>query len=271
MLGALLLFYFLQTSTLPSLLIPSSILLVLLAASSYQLGGFFAEKRASSERKKNLENYIYELENLNDELRTFKHDYLNILSTLEQSIHERDMVQIEKIYTQTIAPTKHQIMDKRTDIQKYHNIGFLELKSLLVSKEMEAKNGNCILNLAIIGKIENPTSNSLDLIRAISILIDNAIQAASSSALDNKIEVLIISTDIDLIFSCRNSIKELDFDKKKIFDKSYSTKKNGHPKTVGLGLYSLKRILSNNPTFTLSTEFKNEYINQTLFIKDYSK
>lgn len=268
-LGSLFLFFFLQTNTLPSITIPVSIFLVLLALSSYRLGELFAEKRSTLEKEKNLENYVLELENLNDELRTFKHDYVNLLLTLEESIREKRIDQIEKIYYQTIAPTKHQILDKRTDIQKYQNIRFLELRSILIAKEMEAKEKGCEVDLAVIGIIHNPIKNSTNLIRAISILIDNAIQAASSSKYDKKIEILIMNIDNDLNFSCRNSIKGLDFDPKKMFEKKYSTKTANQSNMVGIGLYSLKRILSKNPSFTLSTDFQIDYISQSLFIKNF--
>lgn len=245
-------------------------LTVLLAAVflilAYQFGAYFQERKTKKEAYQNLLLYAHELEGLNDDLSAFKHDYINILMTLDESFRDKDFDQAEHIFYDTVYPTKELIQGQRSNIQKYAKIRIQELRNLLISKEIHAKEKGVLFHVEIIGIIEETQVSMIDLIRAISILIDNAVEATMQVDDCDTIEISLVHVDGDFSFACKNSILGLEFDRNRLFEKNYSTKNELLP-NHGIGLYSLNKILDKNPFMALKTKVIGSDIIQTLYIK----
>ena len=263
--GTLGIFSFFHIHSKTSLLFFYILFFSIIMIFGYKLASFFIEVRIMRMNQETQIKYLKEVESLNDDLISFKHDYMNLLLTLKESIDENNYDDVKQIFNNTIFPTRDTIQDKQTLVEKYKDIKGLELRNLIMSKEIEANHNNCIFSLLTIGKIDIEGVDNIALIRCIAILIDNAIEAAKMNLYDKEISICLTKVENEFTFSCRNSIKGLNFDQDNFFKKEYTTKEISSNYS-GIGLFSLKRIIDTNVQFSLSTEFRDDYIVQTLMV-----
>ncbi|MGM2837069.1 GHKL domain-containing protein, partial [Bacillus cereus group sp. Bce025] len=69
------------------------------------------EKRLDKE----LLDYVEKLEDMHDELASFRHDYMNVLLSLEEGIRTKNVKEIEQVYYDVVAPTLKTINDHELD------------------------------------------------------------------------------------------------------------------------------------------------------------
>lgn len=86
-----------------------------------------------------LGRYSRHVESLYKEIRSFRHDYTNILISLNEAIKEEDIVAIRTIYSEVIADSDRKFCDGKYDIARLSNIQNPAVKSLLSSKMLEAQ------------------------------------------------------------------------------------------------------------------------------------
>jgi len=261
--GVLILFSFLQSVSSDNLIFIYMICFFIVLIFVYKLAEYFEKKRYDRESYEMLVQYSQSLEDLNNELSAFKHDYINLLLTLKNSIDSNNQQEIQEIFYQTILPSKYIISDTNSNIEKYSHLKIIELKNLILTKEIEANQLDIKIDVRIIGLFDKVDIPLIDLIRIISILIDNAIQAAHQSDADKKISICFVKIENEITITVSNSIKGLKFDRNKMFEKEYSTTQN---KSRGVGLFSLKRIVNKYSSVNLITEFKEELIYQSIVI-----
>lgn len=97
----LLSYIYLRFSDLPNRLLIASIILVVIAAYIYCITLYSqkqAIKLAQAEQLQNLIEYTAQIEELYDKLRRFKHDYKNILLSLEYCLDNDDLAGAKKVY-----------------------------------------------------------------------------------------------------------------------------------------------------------------------------
>lgn len=236
-----------------------AILLVLLGLSlSYKLGAYLQEKRSKREIIQNLLLYTDELETLSNDLAAFKHDYINILLNMETSIKEQDLPQIKKIFYDTVYPAGDAIRVEKSSLQKYAGIRVPQLRNLLIAKEFQGKKVGVSFQVETIGKVEALTEHLQEFTRGISLLLDEAIQAARSS--NHIVELSLIHIASDTNFSCRFHDKTPQADE---------VAKHPHKRSRGTRLknYSLEKVLDQTPNMTLTTETSADERIETLTLR----
>lgn len=92
------------------------------------------------EKNKQLNLYTKEIEELYNSLRTFKHDYKNILTSMSLYISEKDIDGLEEYFKKTVLPTDLIINNNEFSIASLQYVELKELKALLAMKQIEAKN-----------------------------------------------------------------------------------------------------------------------------------
>ena len=123
--------------------------------------------------------YTAQIEELYDKLRRFKHDYKNILLSLEYCLDNDDLAGAKKVYHQAIAPTRSIISPELQLISQLQNISDPALKGILSNKLALALAKNLRVTCEIAQKITlDPRVTQLDMVRLLSIFMDNAIEAA---------------------------------------------------------------------------------------------
>lgn len=210
-----------------------------------------------------LMDYVSKLEFMHDELSTFRHDYTNLLLSLEESIRANDIDQVKQIYETTVAPTATIMNHQQLELTKLSRIQMPELKSVLSMKVLEAQRTQLTVHLDIPHNITTIDVPSDQFIRIISILIDNAFEEARKSQ-EKTVQIAIFEVDpLTQYFIVKNDIHTSHIDLEQLYSKHYSTKGDHR----GYGLFSVKRLVNKHPNMTLTTLVEANKFEQKMIIK----
>ena len=209
----------------------------------------------------NLQEYMSQIEDLYQNLRVFKHDYANIMVSMAGYIEGNDMEGLKKYYDKQIYPISNQLIKANDAITILHNLDIVELKSLIFVKINHALELNIEVSLEITEKIEAINMKSVDLVRIIGILLDNAIEACQECERPG-IGFSIIKMDSDVTFVIRNTYIRHDIDYSKLGSIGISSKGDRR----GAGLYNIKTITNDYDNVIMDTEYEAGYFTQVLEI-----
>lgn len=219
---------------------------------SFFIYGHIKKIQADAELKtiENTNLYIKELERKNEDLRGLKHDYKNLLLSLEATIKDDNNTEaIKKInaYTSTNS------VNTKIEDSGLYSIDDELIRGIIVTKLVTAKNKNIETHFEIADSVNFANSNSVEITRILGILFDNAIEATIKSE-KPILDFALISYDDSIEFIIKNSVSpNQKIDINNIYTSGFSTKKNHS----GLGLANIKRIVDSNSNYYLNTSFKN--------------
>ena len=205
------------------------------------------------------EMYIQELESIQSSMRSFRHDYKNMMSSLYLQSCEGNMEEVEKNIHGLIDEFDENIDRKMNLTVQMANIRISEVKSLLYKKITEIQKKGIDFRMEVMYPVEETSMKPIDLSRALGILIDNAIEAAEP--VQGNIS-LVISAQVDGVHIILDNSAEQDVDISKIYEDGYSTKGSGR----GTGLPSLRKIIEKYPEASLMTEIKSGRFVQKILI-----
>ena len=199
----------------------------------------------------NAEEYNRTLNILHDKVRTFKHNFENIVSTIGGYIETNDMEGLKKYYSEL-----------EDDCQRVNNLYNLSpnvinnpgIYNLLTRKYYKADNLNVKVNLIVLLDLNQIKMQIYEFSKILGILLDNAIEA-SSECEEKVINIKFLSDEKNhrQLLIIENTYKNKDINLKEIFNKDVTSKENHS----GLGLWEIKEILKRNNNLDLKTE-KNE-------------
>lgn len=210
-----------------------------------------------------LQVYTSHIEEMYDSLRLFRHDYKNLLLSLNDAISHRNIDQVASIYNRVILPTNTKIDAQNNILSKLSHIQSLEVKSLLFDKISLALEKGIKVNLEIEKEIV-PTSqiDTTDMLRIISLILDNAINAAAKVQ-KGKINFTFFDDHRDQVLIVGNSTKE-----EKV-NLSQLTKQSSRVLSLsahGLGLRNLRQLFSRYHFIENRISSNNHYFEQTVII-----
>ena len=209
----------------------------------------------------NLSNYSQQVEGLYQEIRSFRHDYANILSSLKIGIDQKDINLVSQVYDSVLKNSGEKLKGKRFDVAHLRNINDLALKSLLLSKLSEAQNLSVPVSLEISEQFSIKNMEQIDFLTITSILLDNAIESAAEGGI-----AVCFLEDTEwnkLVMIVKNSTLEREIELRDIFKRDNSSKGVGR----GIGLANVRRILKSYPNVCLKTTSKNYVFTQILEIE----
>ncbi|WP_342354371.1 sensor histidine kinase [Listeria aquatica] len=207
-----------------------------------------------------LQEYTSTLEELHNEMRVFRHDYINILSSMAGYIDENDMEGLKKYFEKNIVPINQQIETNDYRISALQNIHVTELKGLLAIKLIRAQELNIDVSVEVMEEIDSINMPSVDLCKVAGILLDNAVEAALGSE-KPVIRIAIFKREEATTMIFANSIPKNMPPVYKIFEDGFSTKGTNR----GIGLSSLRGTLQEYSNAALDTkldEEKQEFIQE---------
>lgn len=219
------------------------------------------EFRNKQKEFENLKQYTESLEKLYSDMRVFRHDYINIISSMIGYIDNRDMDGLERHFYENIIPVSKSMQKKDFKIGAIKNIHIPEIKGIVSSKLIRAQELGLDVHVEVVENIDDIKMNIIDLSRILGILLDNAIEASKES-LEFKLKLAFIKTEKAIIIVISNSYKEKNISLNKIFKPNYSTKGSGR----GLGLNNLKKIIDDYDNVFLETKMIDNYFIQELQI-----
>ena len=218
-------------------------------------------KLASTTQKlQNAEEYNKTLTILHDNVRGFKHDFDNIVTTIGGYVKTNDMEGLKKYYVQL-----------EDDCQKVNSLYVLNPKlinnpgvySLLTTKYHEAEKQGIKMNMTLLLDLSKLNMKIYEFTRILGILLDNAIDA--SKECDEKVINIIFRDDEKhhrQLIIIENTYKDKDVDTEKIFNKGFSGKENH----TGLGLWEVRKILNKSKNLSLYTTKNEKYFSQQIEI-----
>ena len=195
---------------------------------------------------------------LHDNVRAFKHDFDNIVNCIGGYVITEDIEGLKTYYNQLLE-----------ECNKTNNLYALSPKvinhpsiyHILATKYYEADQKNVQINLNVfldLNEIEK-RMKIYDFTRILSILLDNAIDAAKEC--NKKIINVTFRKDLNrnmLAIIIQNTYKNKDVNTEEIYQKGVSSKENHS----GLGLWKVRQILMKNNNLNLFTTKDAEYFTQ---------
>ena len=249
---------------LDSLPIQYSLLNVVCSIIYFALSFFTLNKITSlitTEKKlASAEEYNQTLRILHDNVRGFKHDFNNIVTTIGGYVNTDDLDGLRKYYKQL-----------EEDCEKVNNMYLLNpdiinnpgVYNLLTTKYSDALNKHIKVNLTFLLDLKDLHTNIYEFARILGILLDNAIEAASEC--EEKAINIVFRDDQKNnrnIILVENTYKNKDVNIDNIFGKGVSGKENH----TGLGLWEIREILKKNNNQNLYTSKTEKYFSQQLEI-----
>lgn len=195
---------------------------------------------------------------LHDQVRSFKHDFDNIVNSIGGYVINEDIEGLKKYYNQLLK-----------ECNKTNNLYALSPKvinhpaiyHMLATKYYEANQMNVEITLNVfldLNEIET-RMQIYDFTRILGILLDNAIDAAKEC--EKKIINVTFRKEISndmIIVKIQNTYANKDVDTEEIYNKG-STSKENHS---GLGLWKVRQILMHNNNLNLFTTKDDEFFSQ---------
>ncbi|AHJ36962.1 sensor histidine kinase [Listeria monocytogenes] len=213
------------------------------------------------EQLEQLQDYVTTLESLHREMRVFRHDYVNILSTLVGYIDNNDMPGLKYYFENNIVPINKTIESNNYKISLLQNIHVIELKGLLAVKLIRAQELKIDAILEVVEPIDKISMDSIDLCKVVGILLDNAVEAALTCE-NPVIRIAFVKKGDSIIIVFANSLPVNMPPIYKIFEEGFSTKGEGR----GLGLASLREIMKKYSHVALDTKVTDREVIQELEI-----
>ena len=221
------------------------------------------QKLAFATREKVIEQramqlYIDEISKQNEEINQFRHDYLNILSSLESYLEEGDLQALTVYYQQTIQPTRTLFLENASKLSALQKIDHPAIRGIFMTKLLLAQEKGISVHLEMTGKIIFPKHVfDLNLIRIFGILLDNAIEEVDALG-KGELAVAFFQEKDALVILIQNTVRNPVEPLYQLKKQGFSTKGKGR----GYGLSTVDELMSQTSDLLLETT-----ISQHLFVQ----
>ena len=211
------------------------------------------------------EEYNKSLQNLYDEVKGFKHDFDNIVSTLDGYIETNDMKGLKQYFYGVKKDCK---LTNNLSLLNPSSINNPGLYSLLNNKYFKAINLGITFDIEFFFNLDSLDVNMYEFSRILGVLIDNAIEEAEKC--ENKIIKMSFIRENNnnrSVITISNTYMNKDVDLEKIFEKGESGKEHHS----GIGLWEVRKYVRKSKNLDLFTSKTEEFFKQELSIYDIVK
>lgn len=218
------------------------------------------QKKQITEQSASLrqqELYIQNLENVQREVRLFRHDYKNMMSGIYLQAEEGNLTAVQNFISQMTDDFDRQVGEKISQITQLGNIKIPELKGLLATKLIQVQSQNIQCSLEVWEPVEKICMPVRDLCRAVGILLDNAAEAVTGMEKPKFTCMFATGAQCTTII-VKNPVSH-PVKMAEIWKEGYSTKGQGR----GLGLASYRRIID-----SYDNVFSYSYQENDIFIQE---
>ena len=219
------------------------------------------EMQLRKEQQDQLQHYTNELEQQQTAMRKFKHDYQNILLSLEGFLNDDNLSGIKDYYYTRIKGTSKIITQEDFALASLSNIKVVEVKGILTAKLMVAQTLGIDTSFEADEGIDSIPIDSVALVRMFGIILDNAIEAICDIG-HGKLRVACFEKDSIINFIVQNPCRADTPALHKLKQSGFSTKGKGR----GLGLSILSDLVSENSNIMLETSVDDNLFTQKISI-----
>ena len=261
-------FLILQVGVQPDYLVPYCVLVLVMVALEaglvVHLGQRLdAARKLEAQRDVIAQQQLYErdLEAIRREVRSFRHDYKNLLAGLSEQADEGELDQLRAALSELDADFDRRIGEKIRASTQLGNVRVPQVRSLLLSKLAAMGERGIDFRLEVLYPVEAAGMDAWDLTRCLGILLDNAAEAAAETKTP-WVEVVLLTQGDRLSLRVSNPYAGT-VDPDKIWAEGFSTKGEGR----GLGLPSYQRILLGYANAACSTGWAEGVFVQELTVE----
>ena len=212
--------------------------------------------------QEHLQTYTDEIVALYNEIRGFRHDYAGMLVSMQMAIDSKDLQEIDRIYNQVLVKANQKLRSDKYTYFDLNNIEDSALRSLIAQSIVYARNKDVEFTLEVKDIITRLSIDLLDLVRIMSVLLNNAVEGAAESYL-KQMEVAVIKMDLEKVIVIQNSCKYTMTPSEDLFELGFSTKGRNR----GIGLNNVKEILDKYENIILETEMEDSKFRQIIRFK----
>lgn len=239
------------------------LLLTFFAMNSYkvQIEREIALKQKKFEQEY-LQTYTDEIVGLYNEIRGFRHDYAGMLVSMQMAIDSGNLQEIDRVYNEVLVEVNQKLRSEKYTYFDLNNIEDSALRSLIAQSIVYARNNDVEFTLEVKDTITRLSIDLLDLVRIMSVLLNNAVEGAAESYL-KQMEVAVIRMDLETVIVIQNSCKITMSPSEDLFELGFSAKGRNR----GIGLNNVKEILDKYENIILETEIEESTFRQIIRFK----
>ncbi|MBN2878798.1 MAG: GHKL domain-containing protein [Clostridia bacterium] len=228
----------------------------------------FKERRLEhgAEEMKRLEEYTANIESMYRDIRSIRHDYSNVISSMIGYLDENDMNGLREYFKNEIVPFAGRMETADNNMSVLSRVKDPSLKGVLAVKIIRAQENNIPVKIDINEDIKIKTVEILDINRIVGILLDNAVEAASECE-KPYVDIGFVKSENTLIIAIVNSTLDRSVNLRRIFEPGFSTKGEGR----GIGLANVSEILSKYKNILLDTSIERNEFKQVIHIDESIK
>lgn len=205
------------------------------------------------------------LEELQQEIRAFRHDVTNLFSGISLQAQEGDLAGIQEFMRQTGTYFDKKLGNEIQQMDGLNNLWPYPVRSLLTTKLAAMRKRHVQAVLEVLRPVNDTQAMETDdLLRGLGILLDNATEAAASK--NGLIRIVLLQEEKELYIAVANNYDQMP-DLSALSKKGYTTKGSGH----GTGLTSYQKILSRYPGCASRTYLKDDFFVQELHVPTVQK
>ena len=212
--------------------------------------------------QEHLQTYTDEIVSLYNEIRGFRHDYAGMLVSMQMAIDSGDLQEIDRIYNKVLVKANQKLRSDKYTYFDLNNIEDSALRSLIAQSIVYAQNNDVEFTLEVKDVVTRLSIDLLDLVRIMSVLLNNAVEGAAESYL-KQMEVAVIKMDLETVIVIQNSCNIAMNPSEDLFELGFSTKGRNR----GIGLNNVKEILDKYENIILETEMEDSTFRQIIRFK----
>lgn len=250
----------------PYLILYYTLLIVLVALMTglivHLAKGFDTDRRIQAQQDIIAQQQLYEqnLEDIRREVRSFRHDYKNLLASLSEQAREGELDSLHLSLAKLDADFDRRLGEKIQISVQIGNLQIPQVRSLLLNKLTVMREKGVACRLEALKPVTQADMDVWDFLRCLGILIDNAMEAALETE-EPWVEIVMLQREGTLGLRIVNPYAT-PVSPENMWTEGWSTKGAGR----GLGLSGYLRILENYPHAVSSTSWKGSLFVQELTI-----
>ncbi|QCR33448.1 GHKL domain-containing protein [Lysinibacillus sp. SGAir0095] len=195
-------------------------------------------------------DYMNSLELINNDMQKFRHDYANILFTMQGYMEINDFEGLKKYFKKHIFSAEQDTLKRNQRLSNLSNLQIMGIKGLILTKTLQAEKEGIDVEIEIPGSIDEISMNVIDISRILGIFLDNAIEANTQVIEHKEINIAIYKSMSDsIIIIIENTLNDDSPKVEQLFTDGFSTKGENR----GKGLSTVKSIIDQYPNVLLNT------------------
>jgi two-component system sensor histidine kinase AgrC len=216
---------------------------------------------AMSHQNQQLEGYMTSIEQQYTEFRRFKHDYNNLLLSLETMINSDDSQQLRAYYQELRQQSIVTQQNNAQMIVAADQITNEPVRGLLIQKYFRARNAGVTLTIEVMGHHLTIPNHVVPIVRILGILLDNAIEHVTATDSHQHVTCAFIDHPHSIEIIVENPASA-DLDIECLLTLGATTKGVHH----GIGLANVQDLVYQLPNLYFNTALDHDNLQMSLVI-----